>query len=186
MRTLLSPSLQAGFERLHAQREAFFPMIKGVGVAKLWRRPTDADWPIGDTLLHLCKTMRVYRVFIGVSWPLLFPVAWLCRNRPFEQDTVDIFAENVEAGRRMKATRLLVPHRPDRLPSPHELHEQLEVQTDRMEDLLAGMAEGVAGHFRIFDPGVGSPNLIQRLQLLAFHERHHFKIIERLLISRAA
>ena len=181
MRTLVSPSLQAGFKRLHAQREAFFPMIEDAGMAKLWRCPTETDWAIGDTLLHLCKTIRIYRVFIAVSWPALFPVAWLLRSRRFERGTVDIFAENAAAGRRMKATRLLVPYRPDRLPSSRELREQLEVQTDRMEDLLAGMAEGVAGHFRIFDPGVGSPNLIQRLQLLAFHERHHFKIIERLL-----
>jgi hypothetical protein len=34
--------------------------------------------------------------------------------------------------------------------------------------VLAGMADGVAVHFRVFDPGVGSPNLIQRVQLLAF------------------
>jgi hypothetical protein len=46
------------------------------------------------------------------------------------------------------------------LPSSHELREQLEVETGRMEEILAGMAEGVAGHYRIFDPGVGSPNLI--------------------------
>lgn len=55
-----------------------------------------------------------------------------------------------------------------------------------MEDLIAGMAEEVAGHFRIFDPGVGSPNLIQRVQLLAFHEQHHFKIIEHLIAGEAA
>jgi hypothetical protein len=63
MRTLLSPSLQAGFGRLFAQREVFFPMIEGAGMTTLWRRPTEADWAVGDTLLHLCKTMGVYRLW---------------------------------------------------------------------------------------------------------------------------
>jgi len=35
--------------------------------------------------------------------------------------------------------------------------------------------------FRIFDPGVGSPNLIQRVRLVGLH---HFRIIRRLLDAR--
>lgn len=53
-----------------------------------------------------------------------------------------------------------------------------------MEEMLATVPEGVAGHFRIFDPGVGSPNLIQRVRLVGFHEEHHFRIIRRLLNAR--
>jgi hypothetical protein len=40
-------------------------------------------------------------------------------------------------------------------------------------------------HYRIFDPGVSSPNLIRRVQWLAFHERHRFNIIKRLLTGGA-
>ena len=87
---------------------------------------------------------------------------------------------------RMRVTPLLVPRRPNRMPALHELREQLEAETKKMENTLGGIAEGVAGHFRLFDPGVGSPNLVQRVQLLAFHERHHFKIIERLLTEGSA
>ena len=183
--TTLSPSLRRGFESLRAQREAFFPTIEGFEVEMLWRRPTDTGWAIGDTVQHLCKTMRVYWFLIRVSWPVLYPMAWLFRNRSFERSTRDIFAEYQAAGKRMKATGLLVPHRPDRLPPLNELREELNAETNRMEGMLAGIPEGVAGHFRIFDPGVGSPNLIQRVQLLAFHERHHFKIMEDLIAQGA-
>lgn len=81
----------------------------------------------------------------------------------------------------MKATFLLLPRRPNRLPLAQELCEQLEAETSRMKDTLTGMSEEVAGHFRILDPAVGSPNLIQRVKLLGFHEQHHFRIMERLL-----
>lgn len=186
MRTLLSPSLHEGFATLDAQREIFFPILERAAATAVWRRPTDADWAVGDTLLHLCKTMQVYRLLIIVSWPVLFPIACLFRNRPFERSTADIFAEYQAAGKRMRATRVLVPRRADQLPSAQRLCEQLKAETSRMRDTLAGMTDGLAGHFRIFDPGVGSPNLIQRVQLLGFHERHHFKIMEGLLeaISR--
>ena len=184
--TILSPSLRASVERLHTQRNAFFPVLDGVTAAMVWRRPRDTDWAAGDTLLHLCRAMRVYRLLIQISWPVLFPVAWLLRTRPFERDIVDIFSQYEAAGVRMRATPLLVPRRPNRLPALHELREQLEAETKKMENTLGGIAEGVAGHFRLFDPGVGSPNLVQRVQLLAFHERHHFKIIERLLTEGSA
>ena len=71
-----------------------------------------------------------------------------------------------------------------RLPSLHELQDQLELETCRMKNMLARLTEGGAGHFRIFDPGVGSPNLIQRVQLLAFHERHHFKAMGHLIADQ--
>src|SRR5215469_1422072 len=109
-----------------------------------------------------------------ISWLVLFPVSSVCRNRRFERDAVHIFARKA-AGNRMKAHWLLLPRRPLRVPSLLELREQLELETSRMEELLAGMAEGTAGHFRISDPRIGSLN---RAQLFVFHERHHFKIME--------
>lgn len=73
MKTILSPSLHARFQLLRAQRRDFVPTIEGLGVESLWRRPTDADWALGDTFLHLCKTMQVYRLLIEVSLPVVFP-----------------------------------------------------------------------------------------------------------------
>ena|SRR5215469_8150967 len=183
MRTLLSPSLHAGFEVLHAQREVFLPVLQYASGRTLWGRPSDSSWAVGDSLLHLCKTMRVYNILIRGSWPVLFPIAWLFQGRPFERGMRDIFAEYEAAGKRMKATPLLTPRRPDRWPSTQELWEQLEKETSKMEDTLARTPEEVAGHFRVFDPRIGSPNLIQRVQLLGFHERHHFKIMERLITA---
>jgi hypothetical protein len=41
----------------------------------LWHRPSNADWAVGDTILHLCKTVRIYRRLTRLSSPGLFPVA---------------------------------------------------------------------------------------------------------------
>lgn len=184
MEPMSSPSLCAAFERLHAQRGNFFPMIERMGMETLWHRLSNADWAVGDTILHLCKTMRIYRRLTRLSLPGLFPVDWLLLNRPFDRNAVDLFAEYQAAGKRTKASLPLVPHRPSRLASLHELQDQLEPETCRMKNMLARLTEGVAGHFRIFDPGVRSPNLIQRVQLLAFHERHHFKAMGHLIADQ--
>lgn len=149
MEPMSSPSLCAAFERLHAQRGDFFPMIEGMG---RWHRPSNADWAVRDTILHVCKTMRIYRQLTRLSLPGLLPVAWLLRNRPFDRNAVDLFSEYQAAGKRMRASLLLVPHRPSRLPSLHELQDQLKLETCRMKTMLTRLTEGVARHFRIFDP----------------------------------
>lgn len=131
----------------------------------------------GFERLHAHRGDRLTRL----SLPGLFPVDWLLLNRPFDRNAVDLFAEYQAAGKRMRASLPLVPHRPSRLASLHELQDQLELETCRMKNMLARLTEGVAGHFRIFDPGVRSPNLIQRVQLLALHERHHFKAMGHLI-----
>lgn len=177
-----SPSLRAAFEAIHAQRTSFFLVVGNLGDKALWRRPADGVWSVGESLDHLYRTMRVYRLAVRVSWPFLLPVAWFYRSQPFERTAVDIFAEREKAGRKMKATLLLRPKYPSAKPSSlAALKQQLEAETRNMEEMLMKMPEGVAGHFRIFDPGVGSPNLIHRVQLLGFHEGHHFRIIHHLL-----
>ena len=74
MEPMSSPSLYAGFERLHARR-GLLPDDRGMGMQTLWHRPSNADWAVGDTILHLRKTMRIYRQLTSLSSPGLFPVA---------------------------------------------------------------------------------------------------------------
>lgn len=79
----------------------------------------------------------------------------------------------------MKAPWILVPSKKigysmDR----KELEQLLLNETNEMKVLVKNIEENIAGHIVFFDPIANYPNLIQAIQLLAIHEKHHFIIIE--------
>lgn len=46
-----------------------------------------------------------------------------------------------------------------------------------MQELVKNIEEDIAGHIVFPDPIAHYPNLIQSIQLLAIHEKHHFIIM---------
>lgn len=52
-------------------------------------------------------------------------------------------------------------------------------ETLALQWLVKNIEEDIAGHIRFPDPIAHYPNLIQAIQLLAIHEQHHFKIMEK-------
>lgn len=59
-----------------------------------------------------------------------------------------------------------------------ELEKLLTRETDEIKKLVQNIEENIAGHIVFLDPVAHYPNLIQSIQLLAIHERHHFMIMK--------
>lgn len=59
-----------------------------------------------------------------------------------------------------------------------QLEELLTRETNEIKKLVQNIEENVAGHIVFLDPIAHYPNLIQSIQLLAIHEKHHFMIMK--------
>ncbi|EEL48995.1 MULTISPECIES: DinB family protein [Bacillota] len=174
-----SESISRHFHTLHQQRSQFLPQLQSLPQEKLWHRNEDGKWSIGEHLYHLYLITKMLKVAIKFSFTLL-PYAKIRKNAPFATDIHDIYAEYKEKhGRGMKAPWILVP--PKKVyytMNGKELEQLLVNETNAIKVCVQNIEENIAGHIVFFDPIANYPNLIQAIQLLAIHEKHHFLIME--------
>ncbi|WP_144559548.1 DinB family protein [Bacillus thuringiensis] len=174
-----SENIAKHFQTLHVQRNEFLPHLHSLSQEQLWYRSKNGKWSIGEHYYHLYLIARMLKVAIKFSFPLI-PYAKLRRNTPFETDIHDIYAEYKEKhGRGMKAPWILIPSKNVyHSMNVTELEELLARETDEIKKLVQNIEENIAGHIVFLDPIAHYPNLIQSIQLLAIHEKHHFMIIQ--------
>ncbi|MDM5190306.1 DinB family protein [Bacillus sp. DX4.1] len=174
-----SESISKHFHALHQQRCQFLPKIQLLSQEKLWYRKEDGKWSIGEHLYHLYLILRMLKVATKFSL-VLIPYAKMKRNTLFTTEIHDIYAEFKEKnGRGMKAPWILVPSKKIRHSMDgKELERLLLNETNEIKALVKNIEEDIAGHIVFLDPIAKYPNLIQAIQLLAIHEKHHFIIIE--------
>ncbi|MCI0763887.1 DinB family protein [Bacillus sp. TL12] len=174
-----SESISKHFRTLHQQRSRFLPKLQSLPQEELWHRNKNVQWSIGEHLYHLYLIAKMLKVAIKFSFTLL-PYAKIRRNAPFTTDIHDIYAEYKEKhGRGMKAPWILVP--PKKIyyaMNGKELEQLLVNETNAIKVCVQNIEENIAGHIVFFDPIAKYLNLIQAIQLLAIHEKHHFLIIE--------
>jgi hypothetical protein len=174
-----SESMSKHFRTLTSQRDQFMLKIKPLSQDILWHRKDDGKWSVGEHLYHLYLILRMVKVATKLSF-VLIPYAKMKRNKPFKTEIHDIYAEFKEKkGRGMKAPKILVP--PKRIRHSmdwRELKELLLNVTSELKALVKHIEEDIAGHILFLDPIAKYPNLIQAIQLLAIHEKHHFLIVE--------
>lgn len=78
----------------------------------------------------------------------------------------------------MRAPAILVPPKKIRFVlNSDEIEQLLITETSAMKELVKDIEENIAGHIVFPDPLAHYPNLIQSIQLLAIHEKHHFRIM---------
>lgn len=176
-----SESMERHFKVLEQQRREYLPKFEIMTVDQLWQRALENKWSAGESVYHLYLLLRIFRRFAKVVIPIVKPYALMMRNRPLENEINDIYAayQNTK-GKKMKAPLMLNPPVKVR----HSMNfEQLNIllneETQKMVKLVENIEEGVAGHIKFFDPVAKHPNLIQGIQLLAVHEMHHFRIMNK-------
>lgn len=174
-----SKSISKHFHTIAQQRYQFMPNIQSLSQEDLWYRNEDGKWSIGEHLYHLYLILRMVKVATKFSF-VLIPYAKLKRNTRFDTEIHDIFTEFKEKkGRGMKAPWILIPPKKIRHSmNVRELEQLLLNETNEMEAVVKNIEEDIAGHIVFLDPIANYPNLIQAIQLLAIHEKHHFIMIE--------
>ncbi|MEH6940705.1 DinB family protein [Bacillus sp. JJ722] len=175
-----SKSISNHFLTINQQRNHFLPKIESLSQEKLWNRNEDGKWSIGEHIYHMYLILRMLKVATKFSF-ILTPYAKLRRNTPFPTEIHDIYAEYKEKkGKGMNAPWILVPQKNIRNSMEgRDLVKLLSKETNELKALVKGIDEDIAGHIVFFDPLAKYPNLIQAIQLLAIHEKHHFEIIEK-------
>ncbi|HDX9653574.1 MULTISPECIES: DinB family protein [Bacillus] len=174
-----SENISKHFHTLHVQRNEFLPQLHSLSQEELWYRTEDKKWSTGEHFYHLYLIAKMLKVAIKFSFTLI-PYAKLRRNAPFATDIHDIYAEYKEKhGKGMRAPWILIPSKKVyHSMNITELEQLLTRETDEIKKLVQNIEENIAGHIVFLDPIAHYPNLIQSIQLLAIHEKHHFMIMK--------
>ncbi|MDC2867046.1 DinB family protein [Bacillus sp. BP-3] len=178
-----SESILHHFQILQQQRHCFFQKIEDISSEQLWHQK-EGKWSIGEHLYHLYLITRMLKVATKLSF-VLIPYAKMRRKKSFQNQIHDIYAEYKEKhGKGMKAPFILVPPKKvSHALNKEELLVLLLNETNRLKELVENIEEGIAGHIIFFDPLANYPNLIQGIHLLAIHEEHHYKLIEKIMVK---
>ena len=174
-----SENISKHFHTLHIQRNESLPQLHSLSQEQLWYRKEDKKWSIGEHFYHLYLIAKMLKVAIKFSFTLI-PYAKLRKNAPFATETHDIYAEYKEKhGKGMKAPWILIPSKKVyQSMNVTQLEELLTRETNEIKKLVQNIEENIAGHIVFLDPIAHYPNLIQSIQLLAIHEKHHFMIMK--------
>lgn len=176
-----SESMRTHLITLKQQRDRLLPTLKSLSMAQLWERPEENKWSIGESIYHLFLITKMLRVAAIITIPCTKLYARMTRNKPFDRNINDIYEEYKEKhGKGMKAPFILNP--PNKIYNTmdfNELNQLLINETLKVSKIVEDIDEDIAGHIIFLDPVANYPNLIQAIQLLAIHEAHHIRIIQR-------
>ena len=167
------------FQSLEEER-AYFYQDMGISPEEAWRKPRPEKWSVGETVYHLYLLARLLRMASSIYIPIAYPVAYLKRKKAYISTIQDIYKNyRLDNGKPMPAPSVLVP--PSGLAEKYnftEIQNLLDVETGRLKRKLAHIPDDIAGHIRFPDPIANYPNVIQSVQLLGIHEKHHFTIVK--------
>ncbi|WP_404452285.1 DinB family protein [Virgibacillus necropolis] len=173
-----SEQINRHFQQLKQQRDTFYK-DKGINFEEPWRRPMPDKWSIGESLYHLLLMVRLFRRFSTIYIPVMMPLAYLRRNKPYKIETHDIYQDYQKKKKKsMNAPLLIKP--PEGLANKWSFEETKELlgrETDKLMGNLNTIKQDVAGQIYYPDPIADYPNLVQCVHLLAIHEQHHFNIM---------
>src|SRR5690625_5002149 len=97
------------FEKLNQQRKIFYSDM-GIAAKETFKKPNPEKWSVGETMYHLFLLARLLRRFSIFYIPLLFPIAYVRKNKPYETEIHDIYqAYREEKQKPMPAPFLLKP-----------------------------------------------------------------------------
>ncbi|WP_018933189.1 DinB family protein [Gracilibacillus lacisalsi] len=168
------------FQKIYKQREEIKEELV-VFRNQEWKRPHQDKWSWGETYYHLYLMMKWFRRLSKGYVPLSLPIATLRKNKPYKVHSTDVYAAYKQKNKKpMKAPFLLVPPKDIEYDVDFQwLIEQLDNETKQLEKIVLNITDDVAGHIRFPDPLANNPNLIQSIDLLGIHEKHHFLLCEK-------
>ncbi|WP_245937462.1 DinB family protein [Saliterribacillus persicus] len=168
------------FQKMYKQREEIADELIYYQKNE-WFRPYEEKWSWGETYYHLYLMLKWFRRLSKVYVPLARPVGTLRKEKPYETCSSDIYASYKEKNKKpMKAPFILIPPEYEKINVSFEwLLVEIDKETKLLESVVANISDDEAGHIRFLDPLANNPNLIQGIDLLGIHERHHFLLCKK-------
>ncbi|CAM3206041.1 DinB family protein [Filibacter tadaridae] len=172
------------FIKLKQQRDVFYN-DDNLNFENAWKRPMPEKWSIGETLYHLVLMVRVFRGFSRIYVPIMLPLAYVQKKKPYKKEIHDIYQEyRYKKKRSMNAPFLIKPPSGlERKWTFNDIQALLEYETDKLATNLNDIDQDLAGQIYFPDPVAMYPNLIQCVHLLAIHEQHHFNITKKYYLT---
>jgi len=158
------------------QHETLVACAGEVGAEGLWWQPGPKQWSIGENLDHL---RVIYHSMLGMirgAWAIFAPLARLRRGRPYQVEIDNVyrrpaFPQKVGWIWPPKYT----PGHPVLLPV---LRANLDNERSRWEAFYTTHDPDLLGNVYLWDPAIGSLNLIQTLRVGTYHDEMHLEQVQ--------
>lgn len=162
------------------QRQQVFVQLADISVERLWQRPAQGEWSIGEILDHTRVLNRSFRRIFGFVWLVMMPIGYLLRNKPYETEIDDVYAR---PGFPMNVGWLWAPkHRPHKPVSLEQMEQETTIEHLKIRQWYECRDEKVLGHIKLYDPAIGWINLVQALRIGVYHDALHYRDIEAMIL----
>lgn len=168
--------LREYLDLMDAQREGVFSRLENITHDELWHRPGQNNWSIGENIDHLRVIYVSTLNLFNIAWILLYPLAYLCREKPFQADIDNVyrrpgFPQNVGWIWPPKYTPIYPVSLTDLKRGLIQTHGQVRT-------FFTGKQPEVLGNLPLYDPAIGRINMIQALRVGIYHDELHFSEIQ--------
>jgi hypothetical protein len=162
-------------ELMDRQREELYSDLEAVSTEKLWLRPSDDEWSIGENLDHLrvinSSTLKLFKI----TWALLLPWAKLRFDTPYETDIDNVYKR---PGFPLNTGWIWSPrYKPGRPTTLDVLKNNFTKVHLDVRQFYSGKDEDYLGHVSLYDPVMGWLNLILALRVGLHHDQLHVEQI---------
>lgn len=163
-------------ELMDRQREEMFSDLEAVSMEKLWQRPSDDEWSIGENLDHLRVINSSTLTLFKITWALLLPWAKLRFDTPYETDIDNVYKR---PGFPLNTGWIWSPrYKPGRPTTLDVLKNNLTKVHLDVRQFYSGKDQDYLGHVSLYDPVMGWLNLILALRVGLYHDQLHVEQIK--------
>ena len=166
---------------LDAQRETALAALDGLSENQIWIRPSDKEWCIGEILSHVCRANSSMLSPERQAWKYLYWYGVRKRDRPYQTTIQDLY----QTGKfPMWIGIFLAPRHTAKKSVPLEqLVGELRQIHQQVREFYTGKDEALLGNIKVYDPLVGSLNLILTMRVGIYHDQLHFEDVIKLATS---
>lgn len=164
---------------MDGQRDRLFSDLAGITDEQLWFCSGPGVWSIGENIDHLRAIYASMLPLFQAAWVLLSPVARLQRSHPYRVEIDNVYHR---PGFPQKVGWMWPPrYTPARPVSLDILCEGVVAIQTRVRAFYSSKDPDLLGHVALWDPAIGTLNLIQALRVGVYHDEVHIASIREMM-----
>lgn len=165
-------------ELMIQQRDKLFSDLSGITDTPLWHRAGPGQWSIGENIDHLRAIYASMLPWFQVSWVVFSPLARLRRHLPYRVEIDNVYHR---PGFPQKVGWLWPPRYTPTNPAPlSALRQGVEAIQIQVSEFYGSKDPDLLGHVVLWDPAIGTLNLIQALRVGVYHDEVHISSIRKM------